>query len=187
MTNSQIELEKWCEELIVFHLPRWEELPDFEVYMDQVLCLVDRYIGTFSEIDNRIITPAMINNYVKLNMIPKPKNKRYNRVHIAYLISITLLKQVLSIQEVKKGIEYQAKISGLKDAYNLFCKEIESALQAVATQTLQTSDNVIPIAGLKPENGAIKLAALSFASKLVAKELIQVQNLDNKAEETNYE
>ncbi|MEG2307330.1 MAG: hypothetical protein RSA96_09060, partial [Erysipelotrichaceae bacterium] len=87
----------------------------------------------------------------------------------------------------KKGIEYQAKISGLKDAYNLFCKEIESALQAVATQTLQTSNNVIPIAGLKPENGAIKLAALSFASKLVAKELIQVQNLDNKAEEINHE
>ena len=31
----------------------------------------------------------MVNNYVKLNLIPAPHKKQYNRVHLAYLVAIT--------------------------------------------------------------------------------------------------
>lgn len=59
------------------HLPQWEELPDIDLYMDQVLNLVDRYL---SPIGVKPVTAAMINNYVKLNLIPKPIGKRYSRI-----------------------------------------------------------------------------------------------------------
>lgn len=186
MKDTRDELYTWCRQLQDVHLPRWEELPDFELYMDQVQELMNRYIAIFQH-DKSIITPSMVNNYVKLKMIPKPVKKRYNRIHIAYLIAITLLKQVLSIQEVKEGIEYQAKISGLKQAYNLFCEEMEAAVQSISSQVISKGDTKFELAGMKPDNCAIKLAALSFSSKLIAEEFVHLQKLESNNEEEPYE
>ena len=72
------------EDLQRYHLPRWEELPDIELYMDQVITLIERYLAPLleeaDEENNKIITSAMINNYVKLGIMPKPIKKRYERV-----------------------------------------------------------------------------------------------------------
>ena len=45
MSNANI-----TEENIVsgFHIPRWEELPDIDLYMDQVIAFVDRIPAAFS-------------------------------------------------------------------------------------------------------------------------------------------
>jgi len=50
-----------------YHLPTWDELPTIELYMDQVIILLSNYLGIFSAVsnDDKIITPTMINNYVK--------------------------------------------------------------------------------------------------------------------------
>ena len=32
--------QEWITSLEQFHLPRWEELPDFEIYMDQLITIV---------------------------------------------------------------------------------------------------------------------------------------------------
>ena len=114
MSNLRKDLILWSDTLQDFHLPRWEELPNFDLYLDQVITLIEGYLQhLFDEENDTILTSAMINNYVKLKLIPKAEKKRYNRVHIAYLIAITILKQVLTISEVKQGIEYQAGINGL--------------------------------------------------------------------------
>ena len=49
----------------------------------------------------------MINNYVKLRIVPAPVRKRYGRVQLAYLLVIGLLKQVLPIPDVKTLLESQ--------------------------------------------------------------------------------
>ena len=129
MSNLRRDLILWSDTLQDFHLPRWEELPNFDLYLDQVITLIEGYLqNLFDEENDTILTAAMINNYVKLKLIPKAEKKRYNRMHIAYLIAITILKQVLTISEVKQGIEYQAGINGLKEAFNLFCEEQEAAI-----------------------------------------------------------
>lgn len=174
MPNIILELDEWYDQLLSFHIPRWEELPEFEVYMDQVIHLVNRYIGIFHEEENRIITPSMINNYVKLKLIPKPIKKKYNREHIAYLIAITLLKQVLTIQEVKEGIEYQTHMNGLKGAYNLFCNEIENMFVSLIPKIEAGSQR--KVIALPDQNEAIQLAALSFCSQLLAKKIVYLQS-----------
>lgn len=73
----------------------------------------------------------MINNYVKLKLIPKPDKKKYGREHLAYLVAITILKQVLTIPEVRDGIVWLAEKVGPKQAYNLFCQEQERELSAL--------------------------------------------------------
>ena len=98
MSNLRKDLILWSDTLQDFHLPRWEELPNFDLYLDQVITLIEGYLQhLFDEENDTILTSAMINNYVKLKLIPKAEKKRYNRVHIAYLIAITILKQVLTI------------------------------------------------------------------------------------------
>ena len=52
------------------HLPEWDELPDFGLYMDQLVTYVAR---TFPGISGRLdLTSSMINNYVKAGLIDKP-------------------------------------------------------------------------------------------------------------------
>ena len=102
MPEAEEQLQAWIKEVEQYHLPLWEELPDIELYMDQVITLIERYLAPLvGQTDNKVITSAMINNYVKLNIMPKPNKKRYERLHMAYLIVITILKQVLLIPEIK--------------------------------------------------------------------------------------
>ena len=35
MSTYTAEMEEWCQKLENYHLPRWNELPDIELYMDQ--------------------------------------------------------------------------------------------------------------------------------------------------------
>ena len=63
-------------------LPRWEDLPDIELYMDQVLTLISKYLSMFNEVSGaeKLITPSMINNYVKAKLVAAPINKKYPRI-----------------------------------------------------------------------------------------------------------
>ena len=51
-------------------LPLWSELPDLELYMDQVISFITRYFDESTA--EKLITPSMVNNYVKLGTIPAP-------------------------------------------------------------------------------------------------------------------
>lgn len=176
MSNLRRDLVTWSDTLMEFHLPRWEELPNFDLYLDQVITLIEGYLSKlFDNEKDSILTSAMINNYVKLKLIPKAEKKRYNRVHIAYLIAITMLKQVLTITEIKEGIEYQANINGLKEAFNLFCEEQELAVRSVANH-LRNKEGTFQVEGITLQNTAIKMAAMSFAGKLVAEKILALQN-----------
>lgn len=181
MSNLKKELIVWSDSLLTFHLPRWEELPNFDLYMDQVITLIEGYLDILSTKKDSVLTSAMINNYVKLKLAPKAEKKRYNRMHLAYLIAITILKQVLTISEVKEGIEYQANINGLKDAYNLFCEELEISLYAVANQ-LKNGESVLALDGITLRNTAVKMATVSFACKLVAEKIVYLQKEEQKEE-----
>ena len=45
MEKLRSDLFDWSESLNSFHLPRWEELPTLELYMDQVITLIDQYLS----------------------------------------------------------------------------------------------------------------------------------------------
>ena len=71
------------EEIVNIDLPQWELLPDIGLYMDQVITLMDR---TFSPaLPKGEMTKSMVNNYVKVGLIPRPVGKKYDREHLAML------------------------------------------------------------------------------------------------------
>ena len=113
-------------------LPRWEELPDLALYMDQVLSLMERYLGACPGAAGKGLTASMVNNYVKMGAVPPPVKKRYGREHLAMLIMLCLLKQVLPIVSVKMLLDRRIEKDGLSAAYDGFCTLYEQAGQAAA-------------------------------------------------------
>ncbi len=106
-------------------LPRWRELPDLELYMDQVLALAERYLGACSSPESRGLTASMVNNYVKIGVLPAPVRKRYSRAHLARLLVICVLKPVLPIASIGRLLE-----AGLRDCteeafFDGFCELFE--------------------------------------------------------------
>ncbi len=97
---------RWEIFLADYQLPKWEELPDFGLYMDQVITLLNQHLYYLPQEDHgeELVTPTAINNYVRLKIMPAPEKKRYRRIHLAYLFMICTLKQTVTIAQVQKLI-----------------------------------------------------------------------------------
>lgn len=146
-------------------LPRWEELPDFELYLDQVLSLLDKYLSPFVPCeDSHIVTASMINNYVKLQILPPPVKKKYKRSHLAQLIAIGVLKQTLPLPVVRQLLEKEETAGW----YNRFCTLLEQAFSNVANWS-----------GRGDEEIALEMATLACASKAAAEKLTAEHSADD--------
>ena len=96
------KFDEWESYLGALKLPAWDELPTLELYMDQVVIVLNDYPGMYAAGEDKTVTQAMINNYVKQKLIPPPVKKKYSRVHLALLMIICTLKQTLNISVVKE-------------------------------------------------------------------------------------
>ena len=124
------QLEK--EVINKIHIPRWNELPEIDLYLDQVVNYLEKYLGQYNvNKEEKIITKTMINNYVKLGVMPAPEKKKYSKEHMAYLIVICVLKQVYSISDIGKLISLTIQYYELSKAYNRFCANLEVSIKNV--------------------------------------------------------
>ena len=100
--------------------PKWEDIPNIDLYLDQVLLYVNQVCAPISPDKDKGLTASMVNNYVKHGYLTKPDKKKYQRKQIARLIAITTLKSVFSIQEIAQTLntlQTQASSDQLYDAF----------------------------------------------------------------------
>lgn len=139
----------------------WEQLPDFALYMDQVLSYMDRQVLRFDEEDT--LTAAMVNNYTKSGLVPRAEGKKYGREHLAYLTAICILKRVMSTRDMDLLIheELQGDRS-VEDGYAAFCASLDDALNLAAAEMDRRpqSDTLA--------DAAIHFALLSYAAGLAS-------------------
>ena len=134
----------------------WEHLPDFSLYMDQVLSYMDRQVLRFDEGD--ALTAAMVNNYTKSGLVPRAEGKKYNREHLAYLTAICVLKQVLSAKDIDLLIRESIHgADSVEQGYAAFCSGLDKALNAVAEEMTDRSNDALAYE-------AIHFALLSYAA-----------------------
>ena len=103
-----------------FSYPKWEDIPNIDLYLDQVLLYVNQVCAPVSPDKDKGLTASMVNNYVKHGYLTKPDKKKYQRKQIARLIAITTLKSVFSIQEIAQTLntlQTQASSDQLYDAF----------------------------------------------------------------------
>lgn len=83
-----------------------EEIPDIDLYMDQVIQLFENKLGdTKRSEDDKTLTKTMINNYAKGKLLMSIKNKRYSKEHIILMSMIYNLKGTLSINDIKSSLD----------------------------------------------------------------------------------
>ena len=122
------KMMRWENFLLSYQLPKWEDIPDFGLYMDQVITLLTQHLDYLprEDRDEDIVTPTAINNYVRLKIMPPPEKKRYRRVHLAYLFMICTLKQTLTIAQIQKIIPVELEEEDVKLLYsNYVARHIE--------------------------------------------------------------
>ena len=100
--------------------PKWSELPTIDLYLDQVLLYVNQLDSSSIVDDDKGLTAAMINNYVKNGHLDKPIKKKYSRRQLARVIVITCLKNVFAIQEISKTISSLTKDGDSEAMYDNF-------------------------------------------------------------------
>ncbi len=97
------ELKKHIRELIRLDFITPDEIPGMELYMDQLTRYMDKHLGsTLRDESDKALTKTMINNYTKNKLIPPPEKKRYSRKHLILLIYIYYLKNVVSINDIRR-------------------------------------------------------------------------------------
>ena len=101
--------------------PLWEELPEIELYLDQVLLYVNQVTQSTLGPNDKGLTASIVNNYAKHGHVAKPIKKKYNAAQVARLIVITSLKTVFEISEIAKTLEIlRTDAESQKSYYNDF-------------------------------------------------------------------
>lgn len=78
------------------------EIPNIDLYMDQVTTFMDEQLSSTKRYEeDKILTKTMINNYTKNNLLPPPVKKKYSREHVLILIFIYYFKNILSIKDIE--------------------------------------------------------------------------------------
>lgn len=192
MNDYSEDLRKWADDLNGVHLPRWEELPTLDLYMDQVLFYINDTLSFLfvhasdgikkGKSEDKLITAAMINNYVKQGLIPKPEKKRYKREQLAYLMVYVLLKQVLPLTDIRKGICAQLQFceSDYQKAYNLFCNQIEVGFEYVAGLTKGEKMDAEIYSAMPMTAIGTSMVALSLATKLIAQKELALIHIESE-------
>ena len=114
------------------------------------------------------ITPSMINNYVKGEVLPSPIAKKYNKEHLALIEEICTLKQVLSIAEVKQIIDSEYKDSVAKaEIFNKFNRLNNEKIEASVLEAFKHLNDI-------EENDTQALTELAMDFAMTANTYIQI-------------
>ena len=156
----------------------WDQLPDFALYMDQVLSYMDRQVLRFDEED--ALTASMVNNYTKSGLVPRAEGKKYNREHLAYLTAICVLKRVMSTKDmdllIREELQGDRPVS---DGYAAFCASLDQALCNVAAEMEERTGEQ------ELADAAIHFALMSYAAGVVSSRYVTLLRQRQEAAENS--
>ena len=95
-------LDSIIESLAKMEYVKSSEIPNIDLYMDQVLTFMNGHLEDAKRYENdKIMTKTMINNYAKNHLLPAPDKKKYSKEHIMVLMFIYYFKNILSIGDIQ--------------------------------------------------------------------------------------
>ena len=127
-----------------FSYPKWEDIPNIDLYLDQVLLYVNQVCAPISPDKEKGLTASMVNNYVKHGYLTKPDKKKYQRQQIARLIAITTLKSVFSIQEIAQTLNTLQSQASSDQLYDAFVDYMNQGIDP-ANPIIQTSCQTVKL------------------------------------------
>lgn len=125
--DSQKILEHILNSLDRISIIKPEDVPNIDLYMDQVTTFMDNKLRTSyrGPQEDKVLTKTMINNYAKNDLIPPPVKKKYSKEHVLLLVFIYYYKSILSISDIQTLLQpitdkyfHETKGFNLTDIYN---------------------------------------------------------------------
>ena len=164
-----------------FRLPRYNEIPDVGLYLEQTTKYISECLAPFADIS---ITSSMISNYVKKGLISSPIKKQYTRDQIAHLIYIAVVKNVLSLDDIGLMLSIQQRTYECGVAYNYFCDELENMLAYIFDQGM-SKDSLC--AGMSDEKMMLRNTIITVSHKVYLDKLFGMlhEHEDGRAESGN--
>ncbi|MCI8672865.1 MAG: DUF1836 domain-containing protein [Lachnospiraceae bacterium] len=102
MNHNMSQINQILEKLSRIDYIKPGEIPNIELYMDQVTTFMDSHLAHSKRYeDDKILTKTMINNYAKNKLLPPPAKKKYTKDHMLLLIFIYYFKSFLSINDIQ--------------------------------------------------------------------------------------
>lgn len=136
-----------------------EEIPNIDLYMDQVTTFMDDHFSSTKRYsDDKILTKTMINNYTKNNLLPPSVKKKYSKEHVLLLILIYYFKNILSIKDIETVLEpiREKYFSGegeisLSDLYQEVCEMEKSRIEPMKASVREAYDKSLTAFENMPE------------------------------------
>lgn len=116
---------KIAESMRGFRLPRYAQLPEIGLYLEQTSSYVNRLLRPLGCVE---ITGSMIRNYVKMGLVSNPVRKQYGADQIAHIVAVALLKTVMPLEHIGEMFRRQRMVYTDQVAYDYFCTELENVL-----------------------------------------------------------
>ncbi len=125
-TEELTKLKEYLDKAENFELPTYDHLPTVPLYMEQVVSYVNSILEPLSTSDKQKLTSFMVNNYVKAKIISEPNKKKYNVDHLGYLLAISLLKNVVNMNDLSLIIDMDKDVTSDKAVLYRFFKSMSA-------------------------------------------------------------
>jgi Domain of unknown function (DUF1836) len=129
------ELKEKFNELNLQNQLTLEEIPEIDLYMDQVTQLFDNKFNDSKRTEeDKALTKTMVNNYAKGKLLMSVKNKKYSKEHLILMSLIYNLKGALSISDIKSSLNKivtsleNKENYALRDLYKLYLEQYQNDL-----------------------------------------------------------
>ena len=142
----------------------WDQLPDFALYMDQVLSYMERQVIQLDE--NDALTSAMVNNYTKNGLVPRASGKKYGREHLAYLTAVSVLKRVMPAKDIDFLVKEELQGRSVEVGYADFCTSLNAAMAQTAQEMEGYTDEEMLA------DAAIHFALISYAASVASRQYV---------------
>ena len=162
-------IKQAAKSLECFRLPRYHEIPNIGLYLEQTVQYLADYLGPVLP---GCMTGSMVSNYVKKGLIENPVKKQYFRNQIAYLFFIAVAKNVLSLDALRNFIRLQQRTYSLETAYNYFVAEFENQLQYCFE--LKTTPEQVGVKQLSNEKRLLYSCIGSVTQKIYLEKCLEI-------------
>ena len=143
------ELIEKFKELNLQNQLKLEEIPELDLYMDQVTQLFDsKFNDSKRNEEDKALTKTMVNNYAKGKLLMSIKNKKYSKEHLILMSLIYNLKGGLSIGDIKSSLNKIVKTFEdgeeypIRDLYSLYLNQYNEDLDDVKKTIEKKFNNI---------------------------------------------
>ncbi|MGO2696434.1 DUF1836 domain-containing protein [Bavariicoccus seileri] len=167
-------------------LPTWNDLPAMPLFNQQVVDYVNEQLGPYL-LKNQKLTSTMIQNYTKWEVLPKPIGRKYDRLHIAQIIVITILKHIIPLEDVHSGINLMVQLVGHEEAYDSFIKTLSESTKRTFEPLLDPTLPSYRYSGFEISRKLVAIAAISdaYSRMLLTEMILEKQGIRGLLKETH--